>query len=386
MSRNIFLDVTQSPYNAIGDGNADDAAAIQTAIDHAAYTNQGGLVWLPPGVYKLGFGLSITQSVILAGAGWSTPPTDVAGTPLSNVGNGSWLSVDSTEFSPLTITSTARGCTIRDLAVVHRQPTNVLAGFGPVNYPYAIAVRADDVRIENVFLYNPTRGIDISNSTGSVGRVTLNRIWGQPFQEGIRIDNALDVIKIDNVHFWPFWSAYNTVTEYQRNNTNAILSYRNDNPHFSNIFVHRCNNGFVFSSSGSGATHGVTSKFHMMNVDIDFCTHGINIDGTGTTGQVANLTIQGTPGNHGIWVHANDVKLQGTNVRVTDVRNNGIRIEGSGTVAMLENVFIDRWNTSGAGFPGIEAVTPATVYLGRSRLFQGTGPETGGRGTFVLAK
>src|SRR5215211_925820 len=101
MSRNLFLDVTKSPYNAVGDGTKDDALAIQTAIDHAAYSNQGGMVWLPPGAYKLGFGLSITQSVILAGAGWSTSPTDVAGAHLSNIGNGSWLSVDSTAFSPI---------------------------------------------------------------------------------------------------------------------------------------------------------------------------------------------------------------------------------------------------------------------------------------------
>jgi len=48
----MVYDVTQSPYNAVGDGATDDRAAIQSAIDDAE-TNGGGVVYFPQGTYLL---------------------------------------------------------------------------------------------------------------------------------------------------------------------------------------------------------------------------------------------------------------------------------------------------------------------------------------------
>jgi hypothetical protein len=51
VNRQLVLSVKDSPYNAVGDGAADDTAAIQTAINAIAAT--GGVVYFPIGTYRI---------------------------------------------------------------------------------------------------------------------------------------------------------------------------------------------------------------------------------------------------------------------------------------------------------------------------------------------
>lgn len=63
-----IISVKDAPFNAVGDAAADDTAAIQNAINAVSAT--GGIVFLPPGDYRLSSGISITASdVTLQGAG-----------------------------------------------------------------------------------------------------------------------------------------------------------------------------------------------------------------------------------------------------------------------------------------------------------------------------
>ena len=63
----------------VGDGRADDSAAIQQALDAAAATPSGGIVFLPQGTYRISrtlflwpgvriFGIGAQRPVILLGA------------------------------------------------------------------------------------------------------------------------------------------------------------------------------------------------------------------------------------------------------------------------------------------------------------------------------
>lgn len=62
------VDVTASPYNAAGDGVANDRTAIQAAIDAVAALG-GGTVYLPAGIYRITQGLNLKSNVHLRGAG-----------------------------------------------------------------------------------------------------------------------------------------------------------------------------------------------------------------------------------------------------------------------------------------------------------------------------
>ena len=367
-------------FGAKGDGTTDDTFPIQRAIDSACdpAMGKGGVVLFPSGVYRLqGPGLTVWDQVGLSGIGWETP---VGQAPIATV-NGSWLYVDDPATTALTVAG--RGATVRDIAIAHEQPTpSQDPGWAPLDYPHAIVVKADDVRLENILLRNPTRGISLFHSPGgAIGRITMERIWGQPLREGIRMDNVLDVVKIHNVHFWPFWS--NDVVPSTRANARAFVSLRNDNPHFSDIFVYGYQIGFHFGPS----VNGVTSRFLISNAGLDFTTEGIRVTAGGTTGQVANFYQLGAdPEAIGVHVTANDVRIQVSNLRVSELGKNGVRVEGTGSRIILENLWIDGWNQSSGGSPAIQIDPGNIACVGRGRLLErgGGAPEVGGGGTIVL--
>ncbi len=58
---------------AIGDGKADDTAAIQSALDQAGKSAAGGIVWLPSGRYRISHSLLIPLAVRLYGVGATRP-------------------------------------------------------------------------------------------------------------------------------------------------------------------------------------------------------------------------------------------------------------------------------------------------------------------------
>lgn len=65
-TRTVFANVKNPPYNAVGDGVANDRAAIQNAIDACP---TGKVVYLPAGTYSISSNLQIKSGITLRGAG-----------------------------------------------------------------------------------------------------------------------------------------------------------------------------------------------------------------------------------------------------------------------------------------------------------------------------
>jgi pectin methylesterase-like acyl-CoA thioesterase len=69
----MWIDVKDQPYGAKGNGSDDDTAAIQAALDDAAFGNaaERNAVYFPPGTYRITgkFELTKCQGVRLIGAG-----------------------------------------------------------------------------------------------------------------------------------------------------------------------------------------------------------------------------------------------------------------------------------------------------------------------------
>jgi hypothetical protein len=74
-------------FGAVGDGVADDTAAIQAAVD-AAYANYNKTVFVPNGIYKLTGRITITQGVMIMCEG-SQGSNEAYGTVFKHYSNGS---------------------------------------------------------------------------------------------------------------------------------------------------------------------------------------------------------------------------------------------------------------------------------------------------------
>lgn len=125
MGPSKWFDITASPYNCVGDWNGttgtDNTTGIQAAID-AATAAGGGIVWVPPGRYKVTARLTCTgRAVHIMGAGnrWSVPGVGDYPTATSEiVGVGSTvLGTDLLSFNPGGTQSFAYQQTINNLAV-----------------------------------------------------------------------------------------------------------------------------------------------------------------------------------------------------------------------------------------------------------------------------
>jgi hypothetical protein len=79
--------VSVKDFGAVGNGVADDTAAIQAAID-ASYTNYNKTVFVPNGIYKITGRLTITQGVMIACEG-SQGSNEAYGTVFKHYSNGS---------------------------------------------------------------------------------------------------------------------------------------------------------------------------------------------------------------------------------------------------------------------------------------------------------
>jgi hypothetical protein len=372
----VFVNVRD--YGAVAQPNVDDGPAFRAAIARAK-SNGGGVVLVPPGIYRINTQVVIDAVVALEGVG--THPGAVTA-----IGQGSVINFGS--INPIRVTG--RGASVRNLAFFADQP---LSGPGWSPNPtinFAISVECDDVLVQDIVLYAVTNGISVMKpgGGGSVGRVVLDRIFGQPIATGILIDTARDSVTVSNVHFWPYWTVDSNIIGWQSGNGVGILSQGNDNPFFDNIFCLNYSRGIQFgASSVSQMGPTVTSKFHLSNADFDYCGTGIYIDGSGVTGQASNISIQGASGKpQGIWI-GNDVRFQCTNLHVRDYAGNGVRVQGTNSWATFENVWIANWNTSHQLFPGIEvASASAKVWLGNGRWFEngsGAGSYGGAGQVFV---
>lgn len=355
-------------FGVVGDGVANDAPAIQAAVDAMA-ANGGGVLQFGPRRYRLASPVVVNGvSVILQGAGFTEGPAPRDGT---------WFTIDATGFTPFTFSGVnARGCAVRDVAVHQQHGAPLAPGWTPTAYDYVFRVQdcLGSVDFENVFLCAVNRGIWIDNS----GRFNIQRLRGQVFTAGIEIDRAFDIGRIDHVHFWTFATSDANVLAYQQQALDALLLRRNDGIFLDDIFALGARSVLRFAASASG----VTTKFYLGKLYADFAQFGIWVEGNGVDGQVANATMQGEaiapvgaslPGGSGIRIDGNNARLHIANLRIDAVESNAVRVNGSGNRVDVFSFRAQGYNRLNDGSAAIHvanvaAGTPNAVHLGTPPL------------------
>ena len=231
-------------FGAVGDGNADDTAAFQAAIDACAAAG-GGIVAAPVGNYLIAGHLTVKPNVTLQGV-WTTPTarTQNQGTTLlATEGAGN---ADGEPF----ITLLANGA-LKGLTVFYPQQT-----IPPQPYPWCVRGIGDNCSLVDVLLANPYQGVDFG--TYPAGRHYIKTLYGQPLLKGLFIDKCFDVGRVEDVHFWPFWNTDGL--EWTRQNGEAFIIGRTDWEYLVNLFCISYKVGFHFIPTADGAPNCVLTQ------------------------------------------------------------------------------------------------------------------------------
>ena len=235
-------------FGAVGDNKTDETASFLRALA-AADASGGGIVYVPPGLYRINGYLSLGKGVRLQGTYGSVPSHDLRGG--SRPDDGSIL-----------IPLAGRGSE-NDDAFISLQQNSHLSGFciwyaeqemvqTPVAYPWTIHMTAANAAVTDVEVLGSWQAI---NATAA-HRHYIARVQGHPIKTGIFVDSTYDIGRIEDVHFNPWFSSAHPFIEYQLVNGRAFVLGRSDWEYVLNTFAFGYAIGYHFINTPTGQMNG----------------------------------------------------------------------------------------------------------------------------------
>ncbi len=379
---NRFADVVNvKDFGAVGDGVADDTAALQAAINSLS---NGGSLRIPVGNYKLTNQINVPYTINIFGDNWKP----FSGTNPS-VGSGSiFICTFTTSTANNVFYVTAPGVQFRNIEIVcnYQPPDSV--GWTPITTPTAIQFygapfdpyRASDFVVDNVLIALMSRGIYVNGCDR--GEINL---YGYTFGPLLHIDGNFDVTHIKNVHFWPFQltSVSTNIILWVGNNSVAIRFGRADNPVIDKIFAFGVYAGIQFSGT-TRPEGGSVQNAQISNIQVDDCYYGIITDQNLplVSCRIANFLVYTNPtrGNsisptRGIYV------LLGGNSKYFDIANatfyecggEAIRLDCDASEVLIANLRIgdlykNGYNQSNNNFAAIAGTNKNKINIGQYQI------------------
>lgn len=143
-------------------------------------------------------------------------------------------------------------------------------------YPYAITAGPSS-RIEDVFMLNPYLGINLDGSHLNLVR----NVWGEPLSVGINADHCYDISRIENVHFWPYFTLGKKLRIWVQTNAVAFQFGRSDWQYMTNTFCYGYKTGYRFYRSQEvkdrGYPGGCTNG-NFTGIGADCVNYGIDVE------------------------------------------------------------------------------------------------------------
>jgi uncharacterized protein YjdB len=286
-AKQVMFLATAAPYNAVPDGTTDNTVALQAALD-AAGSNGGGVVFLPPGKYKVLGNLNVPTGVELKGSvDVSTSPTGPGSVLEVYAGKGS---ATGTPFLKLAASSGVRGITFD-----YPEQVSSLLPSMPA-YPYCIQGTGSNVYIINVGIRAAYNGIDLF--TYKCDNHFVDYFAGHVFNNGITAGSGSTGGKIYNLQFntivyaagseskfgsWPNSPAAGTsnqaVYDYGYANLKFLILGDVKNQVLYNDFIFGSNKGLVLSAENGTGPNGIS-----LGLGIDGTRNALNFDAAGTSG------------------------------------------------------------------------------------------------------
>ncbi len=338
-------------FGAVGDGVTDNTAAFQDAMDTAGKEG-GGIVLVPRGKFLIKGHLNIPEQVTLEGI-WRAPhrgvPNDAGSTLLAVEGKGD---EDGTPFITMRGSSTLKG-----ISIFYPEQENIAQ---PHAYPWTIRGIGDNISILDCMLLNPWRAVDFGS--GYAGRHLVRGLYGQPLKVGIWVNRIFDVGRLEDIHFWPFWSGPNReepAAQFTKHHGTAFILEKTDGEMLVNVFCILYKVGLLFQPgvtgvSGDGSPSYEEGSAMVTNSYFDECLTAIQINGVQATSGVSFVnchimsTVRVAPENQG------EVKFTGCGFwAIPELVHHG-DLEGQGTV-FFESCHFSNWDRAGRGAAAIRA-------------------------------
>ena len=356
--------VNVKDFGAVGDGITDDRAAIQAAIDTTLR------VYIPTGTYRLGSALGFyypgqmitgdgrTKSVFLADAlNYSFNLADTA---------------------VLVFTVNEPGPTLRDIGIQFAQPvTSDRASL--INYPPAIYAQAvPRFTIQNCRITQGMTGIDMRLNSGGA---TIDGLEMSCYNFGVRIDGALDTVRILRMQYWPFEIAGTPNQSIFFDSTNrGVVSGRCDDLKINGCLFINGGIQLELQTTASGTTFGAVT-------DTDFDNFGSLSMTGGNMNTVACYFTIGDATYSPIIISDGYLRVDSCQFEAAVVVNNAfIRQSGNSYVQLVNSLF----RNSGPG-GGYYSMSAGTTIINGNQFIVGANQTwsnpligvTGGRCTFV---
>ncbi|NLN74710.1 MAG: hypothetical protein GX139_00150 [Armatimonadetes bacterium] len=339
-------DISVKDFGAVGDGKADDTAAIRAALDKAAETDRGASVVLPAGEYRV------------------TGTLNVNGCLLKGLDAGAWSS-DRATMPTLLVDHTNDPCinaghaaSVHGINFEYDHKGQEARKFGP-----AILLSGIGVSLTNLRISQPYEAIMADGKT-NIGRLNIENVFIISARScGVYVTNTYDIATLRNIEVW-------NPNTYAQKNCTGFKFGKNDEIRIDNCFAFACRTGFLFVKEKDGPTWG-----GMTGCSVDFSVLGIVIE------EVDSLRI--TSGC--LWAHSTSLKTTGPGrimVSGVDLRSNG---DAALIVDDCTSLTLTGCNLGKSG-PDWPAVPAAKLNGGRSVLLNGNTFDDNGPGVFIGEK
>jgi hypothetical protein len=342
-------DYSIADFGVAGDGKTDCTAAFQKAMDAATHSG-GGTVSVPNGNYFFAGHLTVPDGVALEGTWKYVPshngirdaslpkPTDGGSTLLATEGAG-----DESGAPFITLRNNA---SLKGIVVYY---PNQDPDAEPHAYPYAVAMRGKNSAVIDVELLNPYNGIDASGSE----RFFIRNVDGQPLRRGVYVDSIVDIGRIENVHFNPWWSYKPKLFQWQQKNGEAFIFGRSDWQYVLNTFCFGYNVGYKFIRTGAGVCNG-----NFLGIGADDCYTSLVVQDSAKFGLlISNGEFVSFDGPDPTMVEIstnNNGSVRFVNCAFWGPCHQIAKVHGKGTVGFSDCTFV-HWDRNNEGRAAVQA-------------------------------
>ena len=319
LSRAVCAGTSVRAFGARGDGSSDDTAAIQNAINAAASSGGGSVVFNVARYFTTG-SLRVPAGVLLCGA-VEGPFDDGTGVNPGLTTIAPTLLVTNTSAPFVTLNGLGAGVT--DLLFHYPNQVHNSAS-APNPYPYTIVAKAPGTKVVRSMTTNAYNFLDIES-----GRVIAQDLFIGAYNIGINVDHAQDHVTLRNVMHTVFWDAWepppsypSTVDGWVMSHGIALMVGRADSLEVHDFVLFHRYAGIVAADSADATQNPRCGYGSGSDINLDTVQYGIIVSAAQAPGFVfTNVIIgSGTGGQAAVQVKAGgslppDVLAEGGSIR-----------------------------------------------------------------------